>query len=68
MTIFRWIIGVLAAGLGSGAVLAFLLFIIGGVDVWLERARAWRRLTFALVMFWFNVEVWRRVLLIIINW
>ncbi|HUG23851.1 hypothetical protein [Piscinibacter sp.] len=68
MEFFRWIVGVPAVLLAGGAVLAFVLFIIGGVDVWLERARAWRRLTFALVMFWFNVEIWRRVILIIVNW
>jgi len=68
MEAFRWIVGVPAMLLAGSAVLAFVLFIIGGVDVWLERARAWRRLTFALVMFWFNVEIWRRVILIIVNW
>ena len=68
MEAFRWIVGVPAMLLAGSAVLAFVLFIIGGVDVWLERARQWRRLTFALVMFWFNVEIWRRVILIIVNW
>lgn len=68
MEVFRWIVGVPAVLLAGSAVLAFVLFIIGGVDVWLEHARQWRRLTFALVMFWFNVEIWRHVVLIIVNW
>ena len=68
MTVFRWIFGVLIAVLASGTVLAFVLFLIGGTDLWLQRARNWRRLTTAMAMFWFNFEIWRRVVLIIIHW
>jgi hypothetical protein len=68
MTIFRWIIGVVAALFASGALLAFAIFIITGIDLWGKRARQWRRLASATLMFWFNVEIWRRVALIIIHW
>jgi hypothetical protein len=68
MTVFRWIIGVIAAVLASGAVLAFVIFIITDIDVWIKRARAWRRLASATALFWFNVEIWRRVVLIAAFW
>jgi len=68
MTVIRWILGIISAILASGTVLAFVLFIISGVDLWVKRARNWRRLTSALLLFWFNLELWRHILLIIINW
>jgi high-affinity Fe2+/Pb2+ permease len=68
MTVFRWIIGVIAALLASGTAIAFLLYIVGGENVWQKRARNLRRLTSAALMFWFNVEIWRHVILIIIHW
>jgi len=68
MTVFRWFIGSVGGLLAAGSLLAFLLFIASGVDVWLKRTRHWRRLAWAVLLFWFNVEVWRRVALIIIHW
>jgi hypothetical protein len=68
MTIFRWIFGVLAVLLAVGSVVSFAIFIAADIDLWLKRARNLRRLTTAVVMFWFNVEIWRRVVLIIVNW
>ncbi len=68
MTVFRWIIGIVAAIFGTGSVIAFMVFITADIDVWLERARAWRRLAGAALLFWFNVEIWRRVGLVIIHW
>ena len=68
MTVFRWIIAIIAGLLGSGALLAFVVFIASGIDLWIKRARDWRRLAWAASLLWFNVEVWRRVALIIIHW
>lgn len=68
MTVFRWIIGIVAAILGTGSLIAFVVFIAADVDVWLKRARAWRRLAGAALLFWFNVEIWRRVGSVLINW
>ena len=68
MTIFRWIIGTLAALFAAGSVLAFVVFIAADIELWLKRARAMRRLASAAALFWFNVEIWRRVALIIVNW
>jgi hypothetical protein len=51
-----------------GSVLAFIIFILADIDLWIKRARAWRRLAWAAALFWFNVEVWGRVAWVLINW
>jgi len=68
MTIFRWIIGVIAALMASGAVLSFVLFMAFDIPVWLDRARAFRRFTVMAALLWFNVEVWGRVVWTLIHW
>ena len=68
MTIFRWIIGVIAALLGIGSVASFVIFILADIDLWLKRARSLRRLTSAVLLFWFNVEIWGRVVWVLIHW
>jgi len=68
MTVFRWIIGVFVVMMGSAAALSFIVFIASGIDLWVKRARKFRHWTFAAVMFWFNFEIWRRVVLIIVHW
>ncbi len=68
MTVFRWIIGVLSAALAAGALLSFLLFLALDINLWLERARALRRVTWLALLMWFNVEVWGRVIWTIVKW
>ena len=68
MTFLRWILGVVAGLLAAGTVLAFVTYIVADIDLWLKRARSWRRLFSAVALFWFNLEIWRHILLIIINW
>ena len=68
MTVFRWIIGVIAALAAAGAVFSFLIFIAYDIKVWIERARRFRHWTWLALLLWFNVEVWGRVLLTIIHW
>jgi hypothetical protein len=68
MTVFRWIIGTFAGLFAAGAVLAFVVFIVADIEEWLRRARNLRRLASATALFWFNVEIWRRVALVIIHW
>jgi len=58
MTIFRWVIGVIAGLMAVGSALSFVLFMAFDIKVWLERARTFRR----------TVEVWGRVILTIIHW
>ena len=68
MTIFRWIIGVISALLVGGSVLSFVLFMVFDINVWLERARSLRRGAYMALLFWFNVEVWGRVIWTLIHW
>jgi hypothetical protein len=68
MTVFRWIIGVIAALMAMGSVVCFVLFISLDIDAWIQRARSFRRGTYLACLTWFNVEVWGRVLWTIIHW
>ena len=68
MTVFRWIMFVLAGLSGAATVAAFGVFIGTGIDLWQDRARVCRRWFYAAALLWFNIEVWRRVVLIIIHW
>ncbi|HKX42265.1 MAG TPA: hypothetical protein VJO99_13990 [Burkholderiaceae bacterium] len=68
MTIFRWIIGVIAAIMAGGSLLSFAVFIAFDVPVWLDRARVFRRWMVTALLLWFNVEVWGRVVWTLIHW
>lgn len=68
MTFIRWTLAIFAAAFASGAALAFIVFVSTGIDLWVKRARNWRRLTSAILLFWFNIEIWRHVVLIIVHW
>ena len=68
MTVFRWIIGVLTALLASGAVLGFVLFLLQDRNDWIVLARRFRRWTWAACLFWFNVEIWGRVIWTLFHW
>jgi hypothetical protein len=45
-----------------------VLFITLDIDVWILRARSFRRGTYLACLTWFNVEVWGRVIWTIIHW
>jgi hypothetical protein len=68
MSIFRLVMLFLAGGLGSVAAAFFALYVVQGNDRWMPPARQWGRWAWVAVLFWFNVEVWGRVVWIIINW
>ena len=68
MTVFRWIMLFFTGTLFAGSVLSFVLFIALDVEVWIERARWLRRMTFAFALFWFNVEIWGRVFWTLLHW
>jgi len=68
MTVFRWIMLVLSGLSGTAMVISFGVYIGTGIDAWGDRARACRRWFYAFTLLWFNVEIWRHVILIIINW
>ena len=62
MTIFRWVVGVIAALMASGALLSLLVYAIFKVDLWLGRARRLRHFTWLVLLSWFIVEIWIRVI------
>jgi hypothetical protein len=68
MTIFRWIIGVISALLCGGAAFSFIVFIAMDIPHWLDRARTLRRGAYMALLFWFNVEIWGRVIWTLIHW
>ena len=68
MTVFRWIMGVLTAVLAGGSVLCFVLFMAFDINVWLDRARSLRRGAYLAALFWFNIEVWGRVVYTLVHW
>lgn len=59
---------VIAAILATGSVVCFVLFITLDIDLWIQRARGFRRGTYLACLTWFNVEVWGRVIWTIIHW
>ncbi len=68
MTVFRWIVGILAALFAAGSIVSLVIFIAFDIPVWIDRARVLRRSFFSVALFWFNVEVWGRVVWTIVHW
>jgi transposase len=68
MTVFRWIIGVISALLVSGSVISFIFFMAGDDERWIDIARRFRHLATVALLFWFNAEVWGRVVYTIVTW
>ncbi|MEO7055772.1 MAG: hypothetical protein ABI281_09910 [Caldimonas sp.] len=68
MTVFRWIIGVFAILMATGAVGSLAVNIASDSSPWLERARRFRRWLWLACLLWFNVEVWGRVIWTIFHW
>lgn len=68
MTIFRWVIGILTLLLAGGATISFIVFILQDRNEWLLLARRFRHWTWTAGLFWFNVEIWGRVLYTLIHW
>jgi len=62
VTIFRWIVGVIAALMASGALLALVVYAIFRIELWLRRARRLRHYTWLVLLSWFIVEIWIRVI------
>lgn len=68
MTVFRWIIGVLGGGLVVLSVLTFVMFMVQDEERWIELAGQFRRLATVVLLFWFNVEIWGRVIYTLVTW
>ena len=68
MTVFRWIIGVVSAFFAVGAAFSFALFVSFDAQLWLQRGRRFRHWLGLILLFWFNVEVWGKVIWTIWRW
>ncbi len=68
MTVFRWILGVVAALMATGALTSFAIYMGSNNDVWLGRTRRFRHWLWLVFLLWFNVEVWGRVIITIVHW
>lgn len=68
MIVFRWIMSVLGGLLAAGALLSFVVFVTMDLPLWLVRARNLRRGVYTVALFWFNVEVWGRVVWTLLHW
>ena len=65
---FNWIMLSLAVALGAAALLSMALFLALDIKVWLTRARRLRHATYLVLLLWFNVEVWGRVVWTLVHW
>ncbi|MEO8526202.1 MAG: hypothetical protein ABI460_15860 [Caldimonas sp.] len=68
MVVFRWIVGVLAAFFAVGMTFSFVVGIAQNSEPPMRRARRLRHWLWLVMLLWFNVEVWGRVVIVIIHW
>lgn len=68
MIVFRWVMGLIAGLSAAGALLSFVIFMLTEGRPWLQRTRVLRHWTWLALLLWFNVEVWGRVVVTLVNW
>lgn len=68
MSVFRWIMLVLGVLVAGGWLLTLLLYVLNGDDRFKELGTRLRQWTITLALFWFNIEVWGRVVWTIVTW
>jgi hypothetical protein len=68
MTVFRWIMGVLLGLFAAGWGFTFLLYVLRDDDRLRELGVRLRRWTITLGLFWFNLEIWGRVIWTVVTW
>ncbi|XVJ68659.1 MAG: hypothetical protein HEQ39_02670 [Rhizobacter sp.] len=68
MTVLRWILGGIFLLVLSGWLVTVLSFVVSGDDRWGELGLKLRRYCYLVGLFWFNTEVWGRVVLTIVRW
>lgn len=54
--------------MAAGALLALVVNIASDSPVWLVRARRYRHWLWLALLFWFNAEVWGRVIYTLAHW
>ena len=68
MTIFRWIMGSIAGLALAGWLVVLLLYVVNGDDRFKDLGTRLRQLVITIGLFWFNLEIWGRVIWTIIEW
>ena len=68
MTIFRWIMGIIAGLLLSGWLVVLLLYVVNGDDRFKDLGVRLRQMVITIGLFWFNLEIWGRVIYTIVTW
>jgi hypothetical protein len=68
MTVVRWILGVVLGLFAAGWAFTFLLYVLRDDDRLRELGTRLRRWTITIGLFWFNVEIWGRVIWTIVTW
>ncbi|WP_298832282.1 hypothetical protein [uncultured Piscinibacter sp.] len=68
MTIFRWVMAVFGGLFAVGWLFTFLMYVLGDDDRFRELGRRLRHFTIVIALFWFNLEVWGRVIWTIVTW
>ena len=68
MTIFRWIMGIIAGLALSGWLVVLLLYVVNGDDRFKDLGTRLRQLVITIGLFWFNLEIWGRVIWTLIEW
>ena len=68
MTIFRWIMGVFGGLFAAGWLFTFLMYVLRDDDRFRELGMRLRHFTILIALFWFNLEVWGRVIWTIVTW
>jgi hypothetical protein len=68
MTVLRWILGIVAALLAVGGLLGLALGVAFDSRIWSARAKTFRNMLWLVALFWFNVEVWGRVVYTVVHW
>jgi hypothetical protein len=68
LTVFRWIMGVIGGLLAAGWFTTVALYVTAGDDRFKELGTRLRRWTITIALFWFNIEIWGRVIWTVITW
>ena len=68
MTIFRWIMGSIAGLALAGWLVVLLLYVVNGDDRFKDLGTRLRQLVITIGLFWFNLEIWGRVIYTIVTW
>ncbi len=68
MSVFRWIMLIVGGLVAAGWLGTLLLYVVDADDRYKELGRSLRQWTITIALFWFNVEIWGRVIWTIITW